>query len=505
MRLSLLPLILSLSPLAAAQVNPSQSSGMTSSLASGISLSPKARLNTEQTFIKAPLNQTVAPPEFSTIQFLGVPDFSIASLFGSHSNGGDLSPIIEIDAHSTGNDLMPKFLETTSGNGCHPDITGRWMLINVSVGNQAVGLPGGFTEQRRQGALGNRLTPGSDISSYYFPGSTGITGALVNRSFLEQPAEVIAFPNDSSADIDALDWGMGVNAHAQTTNSLIFFPNENEFYFSIAEGCEDAINSACSSSFAYDQASGMMVSADAAAVYRSTWDGSQWGDPEVYRTAADLDLTASDDLDALAVNALNGVIVYSTQPEPGRSQLLADNGPLAPTLTGLTRTVRAKDGGAKVTRKVKVIDESDDIDAVCISDPEDGVFGKYLGVAVPEGAKSPADTRMGISVTRQYDKSLGKDLLLVQVTGWGAATPMDGMELSLLTTRRSAVSGPISSAPWKWKLLLKVDRTIDEEFVEFKIPVDSLKTAAGYYTAMKAELYLGGVLASSTHASQFDL
>lgn len=503
----LLPLMVSVSPLAAGQVNPGQGSGMVSSLASGISLSPEARATTEKTLVKAPLNQTAPPPEFSTVQYLNVPDFSISALFGAHSVGGDLSLLIEVDAHSTGNDLMPRFLVTSTGNGCYPDITGRWMVINASVANSAVGLPGGFVEQRRLGALGNRLTPGSDISSYYFAGSTGITGSLVNRNFLEQPAESIAFPGSSSADIDALDWGLGVTAHAQVANPLIFFPNENEFYFSIADECALVLNAQCSSQFAFDQATGVMVAADAAAVYRATWDpvSMAWGDPEVYRSAADLGLTSKDDLDALAVNALNGVTVYSTQPTPGRSQLLADNGPSGPALTGNTRTIRIKDGGPKVTRKIKVIDESDDIDAVCISDPEDGVFGKYLGTAVSEpGTKGP-DVRMGISVTRRFDKTQNQDLLLVQVSGWGGATPTDANVLELLVTQRSSVGGGNSAAPWKWQTLLVTTRSADENFIEFEIPVNTLKSSPGFNSVMKAELYVGGVLATSTHASRFDL
>lgn len=463
----------------AAQISPQQASGIHSSLAAGLSLDEATRPagNAEQTLLKAPLNQASAPAEFSTLSLVGATDYSVAALFFSL---GDVASVVEIDAHSTGNDLMPPFAVRSVGSGCYPNLGNRWMSISVSVTNGSQGLPNGLIHDRRQGQMGARTTPGSDILSYYFADSQGIGSSLVNRTLIEQAAEVISYGGAGNlANVDALDWGMGVLSHAQASSPVLIFPNRDRFYFSISASCVDEVNSACSDNFAWHGSA--LVPAHAAAIYESIWDGQGWGMPKVYRTPVELGLGADDDLDALGVNATNGVTVYSTQIVTGRSQLLADNGhdPAFPSLAG-NRTVFSDDDGPKVTRKIKVIDESDDIDAVCISDPEAGIYCRYLATPVFGEAKD----FMGLSATRARDPKAGHETIHVQVSGWGGAYP----EASTVVLWYCLVPVGASLQNAQWSALAIEARSSLEDYTEITIDLSDVLIPQGYEAGFLADL-----------------
>ena len=463
----------------AAQISSQQASGIHSSLAAGLSLDKATRPpgTSEQTLLKAPLNQTSAPAEFSTLSLAGATDYSVTALFASLSG---VASGIEIDAHSTGNDLMPPFAVRPVGSGCYPNLGNRWMSISISVTNDSPGAPNGFISDRHAGQIGDRDKPGSDILSYYFADSQGIASSLVNRTLLEQAAETISYGGSGNlANIDALDWGMGVLSHAQASSPALLFPHRDRLYFSISADCVVDVNNRCSHNFAYKGSA--IVAADAATIYESTWDGAGWAMPRVYRTPAQLGLSPNDDLDALAVNATNGVTVYSTQVVSGRSQLLADNGdnPAFPSLAG-NRTVFSDDDGPKVTKKIKVIDESDDIDAVCISDPEAGIYGRYLGTPVAGDAKA----FMGLSTTRATDLQDEREAIHVQVSGWGGTYP----EASTVVLWYCLVSTGTPLQNPQWGALAIRPRSPLDDFTEITIDLSDVLIPPGYEVAFRADL-----------------
>jgi len=473
---------------------------MASALAAGLSLDETDRSGPEATLVKAPLNQIGAPAPFSGSTFVGVEDYSLSSLFSQQN----LASVIEINAQSTGNDLIPGLLNHPNKPGCYPNLGtcsgglgGNWMAINVSFNNDAMGRADSLIRARRNNTEGLRKTPGSDIYSHYFLQSCGIAEALINRTMLEQAAEQISYPGDE--DIDGLDFALGVQAYAQQTSPLLFFPAYGKFYFSLAPSCIVDVNSAVTNQFALDQQGGWQP-ADQTTIYVVEWDQSNgvWMLPEVYLAPSVLGLDKGvDDVDALAVNETgvgsNGTVIFSTAYRPGdpASQLQGYD-----PNSGASGTLR-NSNGRKITRRLGAIDDTDDIDAICIFDPEAGMLGTHMGV--PTRLFKSSKQFMGMSVTRGQVGS-SQDNLIVQVSGWGAASPTDS-SVELMIAVGMHPGQPLSNV--NWYSLGKQSRSHKADFVEWIFPIPAGLTLNN--AALVAELAVGSTVIEHSVISQFDV
>jgi hypothetical protein len=366
----LLPLLV-LAPLASAQIGGSQPQGLASGLASGMSLEAVNRIGLETTWVKAPLDQSKPPPAWDPADFPNSPDYSIQGLFGS------LAPLVELDAHSTGNDLIAPL--TASGVPNLEDFD-LWLGVVASVTNGALGQQGSFIDERRQATIG-RTTPGADLLSFYFEESTGIHPSLLGTTFIEQASEDIGFQGDE--DVDGLDFALGVLSHSQRIHPTLLFPFVGSFFFSLEPGCVDAVNNATAGSFALDGST--WVEADAATIYEVTWSATtgQWSTRSVYLGPDDLGLDAdNDDVDAVAVNIGVGTVIFSTQVVPGRSQLQVYD--------PAQGVFALRDAGDNLTtERLGAIDDTDDVDAVTWA-PRRTPSTSGTSPTTTRGSRSPA-------------------------------------------------------------------------------------------------------------------
>jgi hypothetical protein len=378
--------------------------GMGSSLAAGLSLK---NTSTEEIFAKSPNTQVGTPPAWSRQLFPTGPDYSLTAMFGA-----DVAAVIQISAQSTGSELIPP-LNAQAVPDIQSPLYRTWMAVVVSVDNSARGLPGSLIERRRNRPSG-RSTPGAELYSYYMEGSQGIDPLIVNKALVEQTSERIGY--NGSQDIDGLDFGLGVISYASGPTPGMF-QNQVDFFFALDDSCISAVNTTVNNKF-----TASLQPANSATAYRIQWSGTSWSPVYEYKTPADLELAIGEDhLDALAVDPGRGNVIFSIKLRQGdtRSQLRI-HGPLPngnPTVANLTNY-----SGQKVTTRIGSNDDTDDIDGVCVLDPEREVLDQYLGFAIKTLplAGIPLDP-MGLSITRA--RKSGIETLFMQLTGWGPHTP----------------------------------------------------------------------------------
>lgn len=384
--------------LGGSQIPLSNKQGPSSSLAFGLSLRAPGP---ETTLVKAPLRQSVPPAVWISTNFPTSPDYSTAAQFGS-----TIANLVWIDAHSTGNDVIPS-LDPISGI---PILTtnANWLGVVVSIRDGEVGQQGSLYNR----ASGPNRHSGADLFSYFFTESTGIAPSLPGSTLVSQTREMMGFDTATDEDIDALDFAIGVRGFSQVTPPTILFANPDEYYFSLTPLSASAINGVGGPAFATG-AGGVPAPAHPAAIYKITWANGQWSAPVVYRSEVELNLTDNDDdIDGLAVDPASGVVAFSTQLVTGRSQLMVYH-----PLVG--RFDLREGDGTLATVHLGGIDDATDIDSICILDPteyEDDP--SHFGVPVADNPIPVGGSAMGLSVTRSSRfTEIGPGTLHCQLSG----------------------------------------------------------------------------------------
>ena len=324
------------------------------------------------------------------------PDFSHAAMFA------DDFASIEIDAMSTGNDLLPVDAVTGVIN-----IGNRWGAIAASVTRGASGLPGGWVEARASQQLGPGT--GADIISYWIDGSSGIGGQVVGEHFLEQGTEHLGLPPQS--ELDALDFFIPPIRTSENPDNLLFFAT-TKFYFSVSSGCVSGLSPTFTS----------LGPINGATIFLIEWEENngvwRWSDPTVVLTHQQLGLTSQHDVDALAYNDLGSTVVFSTVIDanlagPQPEQLLVSNG----SWSNATLLVDSTTG---VAEKLRIDGLQDDVDALCIFDPEhEELFSSWFGAPV----LTPHQDSMHISVTRHWNPTSASYEVVLLISGWGPSGP----------------------------------------------------------------------------------
>ncbi len=321
---------------------------------------------------------------------------------------------VEIDAMSKGMDVIPA--PTINGSGV-PSIqsVGRWMGIIVSVEN---GTPGTGLIAR---AKLNGRSSGSDLFSHYLQesvfSSTGvISPRLAGETLVEQTRESMGLPSNSSHDVDAMDFSLGVRHHAPApanlADPLFPLPQTERFFFSVTPSSATALNQ---SNSGFLSNSGTVSPAD---IYEILWSGTGWTEPSVYKSWDTLrnGLNASpneEDIDGLSVDHSRGTVVFSTQVETSRSQLLLHFGGVSAPMEGqIEGSVVVNLGG----------DDTTNIDAICILDPKESQNSFYFGTPRTVADVPFLDSHAGLSVTRSsLTDSAGyiSNVLHLQYSGGG--------------------------------------------------------------------------------------
>ena len=415
--------LLGLSSTALTQSGDVDQLGPASAMAAGISLDEDHRPLPGADFIH------VSPPTGSTTTLIDVftpvssvvmPDFSLTALFGPSLGG-----IVEISGMSLGNAQLPDL----DVNGI-PDVagSGRWLGTIVSVDNAARGVSGSPVARRRSATAG-RSTPGADLISFYASQSNDFLDTVRGRALLEQPSERFGYVGSGAdEEIDGLDLGIGVIHQSQSDRRLQLFPHRDHFFFTLAPSCLDDVNAATNSEFA-DDGMGGTVAADACTVYELVWDSNvdEWGDPMVYATPQALGLTVGiDEIDALEVDEDRDIVIFSTQIRAGHSQLKIHwTSSAGPVTSDFQDTL-----GVTVASELGLIDQEppegsrDNIDAVCIIDPEAIARTRAFGIPseLPLGPQMSLP-QFGMSMTRCRPSGATTDKVILHASGWADVDP----------------------------------------------------------------------------------
>lgn len=464
-----------LTPTASAQLR-----GMASVWAAGLSERvPQATAAVaDPTLLKAPMIPSAPPAPWAHPAggpTLLVPDYSSMELFGQDAW------LIEVDAHSIGSDQIPHHDDGV------PDVSEteeNWLAYVVSVKNGAEGTTGSYLD-----SLQGVRPVGAELISYYTSESQNIANILVGNNAVEASAMTLGYDPSNVSDVDALDYGIGIHSFTaqQSGVSQLLFPSSNEYYFSITpKTVTDWIGWYGTAPFADGQPP------HAGDIYVKEWDETNrsWGPTKIYRTHLNVGIAATEDIDALAINRANGVIVFSTVLDPANPaapQLLISDG------NGSSQELKDTDQGGTtntpVQDKLDLGRERDDVDGLCGIDPEGAyVYDRAVGIAVTTAAQIPSQPAtlpiMGLSLERGFAGLSGPESLMAQISGWAGVTPQDCYVTYFLYVGSEPIvpnSDPTAALPNgtvpNWTTIGPVLRTqADDEFVvsmPFAVPVQT--------------------------------
>ncbi|QDV05732.1 hypothetical protein Poly30_12330 [Planctomycetes bacterium Poly30] len=363
-----------------------------------------------------------------------VADFTFSQLVTNHpfSLQGPNSPVA-MDAFSTGRSRIPRF----DSDGV-PLLAGatiaNWMAIAVSVSNGSNGINNGHISRVRA----NQIDPGAEIIAHYLDPNNALDVNLRGKTLVETRRADLGFAQNGPEDITSLDYPLGALTYNQSTAASVFFTgDQNTVYFSVSKEWYQAGNTAA---FA-DDGSGSLVDAHPGDIYGMTFSGNEWQMPFVHVSRVELANGTSVnpdliDVDALDMDADNGVFLFSSTQETGfPSQLMVmqrndlnGNGKLT------SRPLKAN-SNTKLTDKLDISDavDGDEADALCTFDPEIGSYDDQVATAANpfgwvQSATPPGlwatGNRVGISAARRANVRPNQgnpDDLHVLLTGYGGA------------------------------------------------------------------------------------
>ncbi len=491
--------------------------------------------------LKNPGDQQTAPAAWSDPgQNASTPDYSLQAMFGTA-----VASVITIDAHSTGNGVIPRH----DGSGA-PIITNNWMGVTISIANNGgstigsgSGLPGSFWDFEEQV---HSDSAGALLVTYYMKQSLGLANGLAGMPIIESSRIDLGLDVDTSHDLSAVDYGVGVVTFDDPPSN-VFFSNDVEYYFSVSSAAAGSLPNP----FAHDPrvaGAGANVPANGVDVYRITWTpgGAGWSDPEIYVNGLTLGLDPTSELDGLEVDPSNGTIIFSASVDSSFdgsvsgpiSQLMIYQTFLGSSATEFSsRALKDKMNNGntrRVTKRAGLGDNGqandDEIDGVCTIDPgikvtRGGSHG-FSGEGLPSDFRGvftakpdPASIDMAVGFPRAYIGHLGTpfgmsivrgrwnatgytDNTLVQVTGLGGL-PFGHYQIQLWIRPGDLPAGSSVPADGWQPLGSPLTRTPNDTVTEFVLPDSILPdptVAPGPYAIM-AKIYEGDVLKRSSFAS----
>ena len=443
--LAVAPLLLLLTEPSSALVQNGQNviTGMTSTWPLGVLLDgPNFASNGEIRVRTSGRNARVARPwSMTPLQ----PSASVPNYGTVHKvTLGGVEYELGIDAHSTGNAVLPRFEGQNRPFDGSPDPS-AWFAICTSLEHDDDGISGSRFQSQA-----------TEVVGYYFEESNSLNPTFPGNAFRELTRKALGTNGHADDYVRALDFGVGSVSYNDPQ-----LPNWNPavprfYYFSVSPATVAALGAqpiiaATSTSLPHP--------AHAGDIYRRTWLGTHWGEIELFVPHEDLGLRSDHgDVDGLEldVDGFEVTIIFSAdadvQPQLTNAALTLtspsnlyvcivsiDSMEPNPLLHG---PMSLKDGPASgtkvnVTNRIMIQDpgdltsgeEVDDVGGICCIDPET-FFGQYtIGVPVPSSLPL-AGERMGISIAR----GLWADSIVaptaptlstvsVTVSGWAGLSP----------------------------------------------------------------------------------
>ncbi|MEZ5966264.1 MAG: hypothetical protein R3F56_20680 [Planctomycetota bacterium] len=401
-------------------------------------------------------DQSSPPQPIAAPTTAGVPDFSATAMFGSFAQE------IDIDAMSTGNDLLPLVHQPLEPSSWYidpdPNSNDGWVAFLFSVRKNTAGSSDGIVWQRAPVANG----AGGDVYGVFVeadtdPSSEGIPSELVDHVVLEQGGEHIGF-SAPLPDVVAVDpFIPRIAAGFHNSNSNNFLVNNAltttgsgtyiaaTFYFSLTPSSAAVVSTLRVNNVSWVGAmpNRALTGADVLAI---TWNGTSWSNPYVYRTYEMFGLDPGADIDSLCVDVVDDHTTFSLCGSP----LLSAHWPSHPAPQ--TRPVRRTSDG----QPIRLVNTGD-VDSICAFDPERAMFHRMHGIPVASAVVVPA---IGLSVAANADLT-GYHAI---VSGWKTgSTPVDGtirlyvsfnggapMQIGLPVQRSRADSSVPFYLPYTW-------------------------------------------------------
>ncbi len=370
---------------------------------------PGASLNASYAYQKAAGFQTTAPGSWAPIT--GVPDFRLRVIF--RSCGAAPTAFPDVDAMSLGEDWI-----------LADDATGRVSVPGVNWGGLTFSVTRGTNGRAGSVIRDSTLTPegaAGDVFSYVLPGSA-MPQPLVGRTERVNGGREIDL-GPGAHDVDALDQFIPIEAlDPPLQASMLPTP---DWYFSFSNASLSNVPATWWGGTTPSGATIFLAHFSAAT--------GQWTCPRIWKSYAQLGLTAADDVDALAVDVRNQRVLLSTTSHTRNPILFAFFG--NDTLTLLpyedVDTIPISD-------KIGLIGD-DDIDAICAMDPSVRVtttgglnaFWYAMGTPVPKAYPFPASD-VSASAFRTYDAS-GAGVRTI-VSGWTPSGPAAGFAVLFLSS-----------------------------------------------------------------------
>ena len=355
-----------------------------------------------------------------------VPHYTVDAIFAEvvQVDPGVLADV-EIDAISSGNDLIPVVFSASSARIVQRIAQLTWTAMFFSFRDGTVGAQ---DPEPMASRIGKGL--GGDVFSWITPGSSPL-GEFEDEVFLDVASDRMGL--SSTDELSALDIPIALMVQGRGEADPLFSPNRSQVWFSLTAASAAALQGRLPQVAAQDLSGGT--------VFRATWNGTAWHGITVARSANDLGLggldpmTADDDeeLDALAVDGTLQslpLFVYSVLAPSALPQLMAVQGQQGP------KELRAQDGSSVADRV-----GGSDIDAVCGIDPEMGRYSRWLGtpyVATP-------NPRFVLSATQTRAVGTGALQLVLELNG---PPPSDAILAAAPVLFEAALAGDDGAPVW---------------------------------------------------------
>lgn len=329
--------------------------------------------------------------------------------------GAGLAAVADIDAMSTGHDVIPIGEDDQSVF----DPGGSefaWVIMNISVSEESA-IPAGPMLDALNDLPGGSGNVGSVIFGYGAPGSMGIDTQLIDNTWVDLTANQV---DPQVPDLDAMDRALPLFATNGGDQDPVFLPNTSaQFYFSLTADSANAITPTQWVDW-FDVSD--IVHKNGASIFVSNWSGT-WSKPQLYMGYDQLDLTAAHDVDALAV-VMSGPHVVFSVTDTSMEQLWvipysaqgAQNPPKKKVLKTSQGTPVSQAIGGGSPGGV-------DVDGLCAYDPEVDQLSRLLSSPLHVAGKN-----MHLSIAAPL--KLSNPMLATTkftLSGWAGAAPSAGL------------------------------------------------------------------------------
>ncbi len=352
-------------------------------------------------------------------------DWAFRNLLSVGCSVAAAAPVPDVDAMSIGLDWV---LADATGHVQVP--VGRWGALTFSVAATAMGTSGSAVANEAAGPDG----PGGAMFSYLLPQSVA-PAYLVGRTRRAMAQAEIGLP-PARGDVDGLDQFIPLyRLDPATASPTRGVPAQPTLYFSVSNATLARVPA---SWWGNTPPSG-------ATVFMTTWvsTAQRWGCVSVWKSFRDLGLDQCEDVDALAYDAAQSRLLFSTRIDRAcravpRPQLLF----LDPSTDAAVPTEYVTQTGTPVSDAAGLL-RSDEVDAVCSLDPFAPLRGsnppKMNTMRVAYGTPEIPLTFGGIPRTLEGSSFLacwpgaGPATLTSYGLGWPGAGPAPGFAAAYAT------------------------------------------------------------------------